>query len=137
MKQLNHVRIVRVRRAIRAVMLKTGEGGAMKHLLIALMLVIMGQRWEFTDHASFKTVPCTNASQWTACIQTETYYRLVYVIGEQHVPIECMTVSECYPKARERFTIPVPNTPSKAMSAIEADLRNKDLADPRLRGLMK
>jgi len=83
----------------------------MKNLLIALMLVLMGQRWDelgqgFTTHA----------------------YVLVYVIGEVETNVSCSIHLQLNCRSlTERFTIPVPNTPSKAMTKDEAERANKEL----------
>ena len=98
----------------------------MKNLLIALMLVIMGQRWEFVGNVGL--LYCQGFPEH--CSGGEPHYRLVYVIGERvdvpgaH-PMMCH-VSPCQ-EIKERFTIPVPNTPSKAMTKEEAEKANKEL----------
>ena len=112
----------------------------MKNLILALMLVIMGQRWEPSGGPVVQGW-CINPPHWTGpdcrdSLGVVQYYRLVYVIGEFKPWPVCSGMGPCGDTI-ERFTIPVPNTPSKTMSAIEADLRNKDLADPRLRELTK
>lgn len=103
----------------------------MKNLLVALMLVILGQRWEALDsHPSLDRCVFDDPTGRTAlCKPAPDYYRLVYVIGENVDTgahrMMCHVVP-CY-SIQERFTVPVPNTPSKAMSKDEAEKANKEL----------
>lgn len=102
----------------------------MKHLLIAAMLVIMGQRWEdMESYPSLDRCVFDDPTGRTAlCKPAEDLYRLVYVIGEQ-VSGSCNeTWTICPPSAKERFTIPVPNTPTRAMTKAEAEKANKELS---------
>ena len=97
----------------------------MKNLLIALMLVIMGQRWEFAGNVGI--LYCQGFPE--QCFGGEPHYRLVYVIGEPMTKKECKGPFDkvgCVVEL-ERFTIPVPNTSSKAMTKDEAEKANKEL----------
>jgi len=96
----------------------------MKHIITAcLMLVLMGQRWESTGEWAWISPICTPSSWGTIiCIDPSNYYRLVYVIGEK-VRLEGTNWTDNI----ELFTIPVPNTPTKAMSKEDADKINGDL----------
>jgi len=95
----------------------------MKNLLIALMLVIMGQRWEFAGNVGI--LYCQGMPE--TCYGGEPHYRLVYVVGEIRPESSCNTAfTYCNPVTSERFTIPVPNVPTKAMTKDEAEKANKE-----------
>lgn len=89
----------------------------MKHLIaIALMLVIMGQRWEPHNLAMFNMRE-DGTTPWT----------LYYVIGEFKSWNFCQGMGPCG-TFTEKFTIPVPEHPSKWMTEAEAEKLNKGLA---------
>lgn len=101
----------------------------MKNLLVVLMLVIMGQRWEIHERGMALPECRTSPDGWMQIckeVEPKHRYRLVYVIGEEVGNIGCaMPVDmRC---ATERFTIPVPNVPTKAMTKDEAERANKTL----------
>ena len=104
-----------------------GEG-EVKNLLIALMLVIMGQRWESIGEGFWISPICQPSSNGVTaiCIDPPNYYRLVYVIGEFKSWMFCQGMGPCG-DFTEKFTIPVPNTPTKAMTKDEAEKANKEL----------
>ena len=100
----------------------------MKHLLLAAMLVLLGQRWEFVGDGFWISPICTPSSSGTTvlCIDPPNYYRLVYVIGDFKPADWCAGWGPCG-EFTELFTVPVPNTPTKAMSKEEAEKLNKEL----------
>lgn len=101
----------------------------MKHLIVvALMLVIMRERWERTE----PQIKCADIGETRQCWISPVYnneYRRVYVIGEiTHcvIPGVICTMEYRDMTAIEKFTIPIPNMPTKIMTPAEAEKANKD-----------
>ena len=101
----------------------------MKRFLIAAMLVIMGERWEYFAHVGAQWCQAIEGGKCEGGVET---YRRVYVIGESMTDWKCLTQEEVEKlkaadltyeckKVQERFTIPVPNVPTKAMTKEEAE----------------
>lgn len=101
-----------------------------RQFLIAAMLVIMGERWEYAGHFGVQWCQAIDDGKCEGGVET---YRRVYVIGKT-IPMTQMQwmacapspmLTPCDPPAVEVFTIPVPNVPTKAMTKEEAALSQK------------
>ena len=101
----------------------------MGNLLVALMLVIMGQRWEHIGDGFWIAQKCISSGEVSVCTEGPNYYRLVYVIGELNSTNVLCPGAMCPPSvaAVERFTFPVPNVPTVAMTKDEVDKANRGL----------
>ena len=100
----------------------------MKKLIITLlvMLVIMGQRWEYDWE--YGGSECSITETIVSCYLPPFRYRLHWVVGE----FRPWTIAICHGgdpcgETVERFTIPVPNTATKSMTKDEAESRNRKL----------
>ncbi len=104
----------------------------MKSLLLVAMLVLMGERWEPTGAEYLQVRPhpegvanCVLGVLHNCFIVKD--YRRVYVIGE--IPY-CPWGAVCSLEYRdmrpvEKYTVPVPNVPTKAMTREEAEKANR------------
>lgn len=91
-------------------------------ILVVLMLVIMGERWEFIGSTSSLYI-----FQGSDIISVNRLYQRVYVIGERTPRNVFCPGAMCPVSAEERFTIPIPDAPLKTMTSEEAARLNKEL----------
>lgn len=100
---------------------------ARQFLMLAAMLVIMGERWDLDQSGLFDT--CTSVVRGGFdCKSNDTVYRRVYVIGERIPWLICSGMADCA-DYQERFTIPIPNVPVKAITKEEAEKADKGLTE--------